>query len=271
MRARVALGLSLALIASAACERGVEVAGAPSSATDHEEGAARPEPLPPELREVLVLQGAGRIDEARARAERYVEEHPDDGRGHAMVGLTWHKAGNYERALAEFRRALELSPDFYLTRRYSGESLFLLGDLDGARHEFEALNAADPGEPQGEYGLGTVELEEAHLDAAEAHFRRAIELYEALGRSDARRLRARGPELAQCHARLADVHFARGEYGAAREELVASTTIEPGNISAFYALSQVERRLGHDAEAQRALERYESAKAAIEGARSEEE
>ena len=59
------------------------------------------------------------------------------------------------------------------------------------------------------------------------------------------------------------VHFARGEYPAARAELLRATEISPGNISAFYTLSLVHRRLGEEALADQAAERYESARQAL--------
>jgi tetratricopeptide (TPR) repeat protein len=256
----------VAILSSAGgCE---QEAPSTASATIREApGAARPlpmpAPLPPPLVEVLRLNGLGRFEEARALARRYTEANPADGRGPLMIAMTYHQAGNHQPAVPHFERALELSPDYYLTRRCFGVCLFMLGDLAGARHQYQVLLAADPEEPEAHYGIGTVDLEEGHLAEAEARFRRAIELYGVMRQADPRRFLARRSDLARAHARLADVHFARGEYEAARDALLASTTIEPGHISAFYALSLVYRRLGEDALADQALQRYESVKATM--------
>ena len=53
-------------------------------------------------------------------------------------------------------------------------------------------------------------------------------------------------------ARLGDLHFARDDYPAARDELLEATRIWPHNISAFFTLSLVYRRLGEDALAEQA-------------------
>ena len=108
-----------------------------------------------------------------------------------------------------------------------------------------------------------VELEASRLDAAARHFTDALALYERMRVAEPRTYAGRQSALARCHARLADVHFARDDYAAARASLIASTTIFPSNISAFYTLSLVERRLGNDAAADAALERYVTARDAI--------
>jgi len=232
----------------------------------------RPGPLPPELRSAFGLLSAGRFEQARARARDYATRHPDDARAPFLIGASWRRTGNFEPARAAFERALELDPGFSDARRYLGQCLFMLGDLDGARREYEACRRADPDEPQGHYGSGLVALEQGRLDAAEDDFRRALGSFEALAARDARLHRARLPELADVHARLADVLFQRDDYAGARDELLLATTICPQNISAFHALGLVHRRLGQDELADAALARYEAARRAIlDGLASEKE
>lgn len=254
--------LSLFALLLAACGREARVAQPPSAERSER---AEPGPPPAELLEVLRLDGAGRRAEAWAVAERYLGEHPADGRGHVMAGMLHRSAGNYERAAAELGRALELSPDYFPARRYLAECRFLVGDLGGARREYAAWVEADPREPMGQLGLGVVALEEARTDEAEQHLRRALALFAELEARDPRRFQARRADRAECHARLADLHIARGELEAARDELLASTRIEPGHISAFHALSLVYRRLGEERAADEALARYERERARIAG------
>jgi tetratricopeptide (TPR) repeat protein len=154
--------------------------------------------------------------------------------------------------------------------RYFGECLFMLGDLAGARREYEAFRDADPDEPESNASIGLVDLEEARLDDAESRFRHALDLYDAMREANPRLHAARAASRARCHARLADVHLARDEYEAARDELIASTTIEPRNISAFFTLNLVYRRLGQTALAEDALARYDTARRAIIDAQDEE-
>ena len=164
------------------------------------------------------------------------------------------------KARGYFEDALRLSADYVPTRHFYGECLFMLGDLDGAEAQYRAHLAADAGEPDARYGLGIVALERSQLDVAASEFKAAITLYAQLGKTHPRKLEARRSSLAECHARIGDVFFARGEYAAARDALLESTRLEPRNISAFYTLSLVYRRLGDATKATQALQRYDSAK-----------
>jgi tetratricopeptide (TPR) repeat protein len=217
----------------------------------------------------LLGQAAGLVSKrefeaAREMAGRYAKSNPSDGRAEFIIGLSYYGAGNRGRAVPHFERALELSPDYTLTRRYYGECLFFLGDTEGARREYEAWCAAEPDDPTSHYLVGVVDLEEAHLADAEARFRQAIELFDRMPAGDPRR-RAFVGIRARSHARLGEVHFVREEYEAARRELIAATQADPHYVSAFFTLSQVYRRLGEDELAEQALARFQAGKrAAIE-------
>lgn len=204
-----------------------------------------------------------RYEDGQALARRYVDSHPSDGQAHFLLGMTYYWTGNFGAARHWLERALELEPDIHVIHDSLGYALFMLGDLAGARREYEAFLAAAPDEPKAHYELGLIELDETHLAEAEARFRRAIELFDALQRRDPAQAATRLPELAESHARLGEVLFARDGFEAARAELVLATTICPGNISAFYTLSVVQRRLGNDELADQAAERYESARQAL--------
>ncbi|MSR63949.1 MAG: tetratricopeptide repeat protein [Planctomycetes bacterium] len=245
--------IALALLGALGCGAG--------SAKDGAQAPPRSSrPLAPELREVGRAVEEQRFEDGRALAQRYVAAHPQDGQGHYIQGMTYYWTGNFGAARAGLERALELEPGITIAHESLGYCLFMLGDLGGARREYEAYLASAPREPKGHYGLGLVELEEARLTEAEACFRRAIELFDALER---RALAARQPELAECHARLGEVHFARDELEAARAEFELATRICPGNISAFYTLSLVYRRLGEAQLADQAAATYESARQAL--------
>lgn len=258
---RTRIGLALVLLGAISCGKS-STDGEPSrtSGTAPPHG---PRPLPPELREVMRAVEAQRHDLAQELARRFAAARPEDGQACFFLGMTYYWTENYGAARPWLARALELDPDITIGHDFLAHSLFMLGDLIGARREYQAALEITPAEPKTRYGLGLVELEEARLDEAATRFREAIELFEVLRGKDPALVAARQSELAECHARLADVHFARADYEAARAELVQATAISPGVISSFYTLSLVHRRLGEDELAERAAERYESARQAI--------
>src|SRR5262245_63313891 len=232
-------------------------------------GCGEPTPPPPAAKLATGLHAAARaIEEKRYEAGRelaqaYLAANPDDGQAQYFIGLSYYWTGNYGAARPWLERALEKAPELWFGHDYLGHSLFLLGELGAARREYEAYVAAAPADPKGYYGLGLIDLDETELDAAAGRFRRAIELFEELAKASPGQVAPRQPELAECHARLGEVFFARGELDAAKSELLRATEIAPGNISAFYTLSLVHRRLGEEALADQAAERYESARQAL--------
>jgi tetratricopeptide (TPR) repeat protein len=222
-----------------------------------------PDPMPALLAQAYRLASQGQLEPARDLAMHYMKGSPDDARAEFLVGMTYHQAGNHAPALPHLERAVKLAPDDRRARRYYAESLFMLGDVEGARREHEAWLDANPDDPVAHYSIGLVDLEEANLDDAASRFRTAIGLFDRMRETDPRRYAAQSAARARCHARLADVHFARDDYEAARDELIESTTIEPRNISAYFTLSVVYRRLGEPELAEDALEHYEAARQAI--------
>jgi tetratricopeptide (TPR) repeat protein len=219
--------------------------------------------LAPELRDAARAMEERRYEAGRELARAYLAAHPEDGQAHYFVGLSHYWTGNYGAARPFLERALALAPELWFAHDHLGHSLFLLGELAAARREYEAYLAAAPEDPKGHYGLGLIDLDESALETAAARFRCALELHERLARENPARASARAAERAECHARLGEVHFARGEYEAARAELLRATALSPAIVSAFYTLSLVHRRLGEEELADRAAEHYESARQAL--------
>jgi Flp pilus assembly protein TadD len=204
-----------------------------------------------------------RFEEGRALAQAHLAAHPEDGQAMFLLGLGHYWTENYGAARPWLEQALAREPGLNAAHDLLGHSLFMLGELEGARREYEALLAVAPREPKAHYGLGLIELEETALESAEQRFQRALELLEELGKSDPRQRAARQGEVADGHARLGEVHLARGDYEAARDELLTATTLSAGNVSALYTLGLAYRRLGEERLADEAAARYAAARQAL--------
>lgn len=251
-------------LAGAACNPGPGTLKSGASAAPS--ATARLRPLDGELRPVYQLITQGRLVEARAHAERFLAQRPNHAQALLFIGMTFAKADNQGAARPWFERALASDPAYYIGHEYLADALFKLGELEAAREHYEAWQRFAPDEPRSAYQLGLIDFEHGELDAARGQFEAAVERMEALQKRDPRMYTARAPELAGYHARLGDLYFARGKYAEARAQLARATTLCPGNISAFYTLSLVLRRLGEDALADEALARYEGARAELGGA-----
>jgi len=222
--------------------------------------APRRPPLPAEPRPAARALEERRFEEARSLIRSYREAHPDDDQAAFLLWLRYAWTENWGAARPWLEKALERAPDFDLAHEPLAHALLMLGELEGARREYGLCVALVPDDPKGHYGLGLVELEETRLAEAAACFRRALACFEALESMDPRQAAARANERAECHARLGEVLFAQADYAAARTELSRATELWPGNISAYYTLSLVHRRLGEDALAEKAAAHYESAR-----------
>jgi Tfp pilus assembly protein PilF len=220
----------------------------------------KPRPLPSALKAVYQDLSRGQFERGRSAAQKFLASNPGDAQANLMIGLSFFKADNHGASVPFFERAIAADPEYYITHDYMAEASFLLGDLDGARKHYQQFRSFVPGEPRTYVRIGAIELEESRTELAAAYFREALTLFEAMRTADPRSFARQQAELASAHARLGDVHFAGGDYTSARDELEQATTIWPQNISAFYTLSQVYRRLGHEDLADGALRRYEDAR-----------
>lgn len=249
-RARATLLLALAALAGCTAE------SSPPPA------APRRPALAPELRPAASALDAGRMEETRAIAQAYLAAHPKDAQASFLIGLSHALADNHGAARPFLEAALERAPDFDLAWEPLAKTRFLLGDLAGARAAYAEFARRVPADPKGPHGLGLVELEESHLEEAEARFREALALLDTLERADPRQGAARRGERSEAHARLGEVYFARGDLAAARRELTSAVGLSAGNLSALYTLSLVHRRLGEEELALQVEARYEEARQA---------
>lgn len=245
------------------CSEQSDTNSAPTQTQAQPRPAQKPTRFPRELGAVMQAISQRRYDFARNMTEEYIQNNPQDSHGYFTLGYSYHHQGNYSPAVPYFEKALELSPDYKAAHHFFGECLFLLGEMDASRAQHEAHRDSDQAEPDALYGIGLVDLEESKLEVAEARFKEAIVLYDEMKKTNRRLYDSKQVGLARCHARLADVYFARDNYEAARDELITTIAISPGTISALYTLSVVYRRLGEDQLAEETLGRYESAKSQI--------
>ena len=84
------------------------------------------------------LEGPGKLDEAVACYRRALELKPDYAEVHSNLGNALKDQGKLDEALACYRRALELKPDFAEGHGNLGSVLEEMGDLQGAEDSFRA-------------------------------------------------------------------------------------------------------------------------------------
>lgn len=123
---------------------------------------------------------------ARQTLERLVARYPDDPRipdAWLLLGKTRLAQGDLGPALDAFRRAQKFVPPpgrSQEARFWEAETLARLGRYEPARAAYETVvrsDAASPLAPDAVYGLGWLEVERDHPDAAVPWFRKLLETW----------------------------------------------------------------------------------------------
>lgn len=128
-----------------------------------------------------VLRGEERYAEATEVYDIAVDMIPDPARNHWFLfyarGITHERESNWDSAEADFRKALELSPDQPLVLNYLGYSLVEFGQkLPEAQEMIEKAVAARPNDGYITDSLGWVLYRLGKFEEAVAPMERAVEL-----------------------------------------------------------------------------------------------
>jgi tetratricopeptide (TPR) repeat protein len=217
--------------------------------------------------ELRKLRDAGRFVEAQRLGERYVGAHPQDGAGHAELGLVHLHAGRAEEALPHFLRAARLAPKVGFHHECAGYALEALG------REAEAITAYRTAMACGSVPTVHERLAQLYM-AGERHpeaivcfrkaagegepARRAVNLAMALrleGQDEEaiatlNRAIHEGGDTPANRMALADALRQRGEFREALEHLEAATEGTPQEAAAAYHAIAHSKRL---TEADRAM------------------
>ncbi len=120
-----------------------------------------------------LLTAQGRAEDALHFYRLALDAAPDSAAAHYLYGRATNDPTIAEQ---EFRRAIELDPDFAWAHHGLGAALMLAGDVDAAIAEFERAIAIDPSLSEAHNHLANLYLSLEREDDAIAAYRRAIEL-----------------------------------------------------------------------------------------------
>ncbi len=112
------------------------------------------------------------------------------------------------------------------------QALWAAGKRDLAVKAVEDALKATPDDPRLRFALGTMLLEQRQLERARSVFTALTEEY---------------PDLADPYNNLAVIHAARGEYEAARQQLMRALELQPDHAQAQENLGDVLMRLAQQA------------------------
>jgi tetratricopeptide (TPR) repeat protein len=142
----------------------------------------------------------GDVNDAVQTLQTVVQNAPSDSQAHYVLGIALNKQGFSERAESEWRKALNLNPDYLDAERALADKAMLDGDMNALQ---DAANqvirlAPDSAEGYALRALSNINLNQ--FDAAERDVKRAI---------------AAAPQNAFGYVELGNLKFAQKQYGDA--------------------------------------------------------
>ncbi|MEO8663104.1 MAG: tetratricopeptide repeat protein, partial [Bryobacteraceae bacterium] len=207
-----------------------------------------------------------------------------------LLGATQKTQGAFEAAVASFRAALRLRPDFPAAQLRLSDSLSAAADWDNAGLAYQQILSKDRASPQAWYGVGRVQTSKGDHPAAAQSYAKACELFPHYGAAQfalASELRKLGnPAEAERHMALYAAHvttqpplddplFARveelnrsptahlrrgaalestGRYADAIHEHLAALQADPSNVQVHVNLISLYGRTGDTAAAKQHFE-----------------
>ena len=178
-------------------------------------------------------------------AGKLLQDHPESYRVHELAGEVYEAQGHADRALKEFRAALQQNPRIPGLHFRIGQILLTQDTAEttqDALNEFQKELGVDPRSAAAENAIGDIYRARPDTDEAIRHYRRSMQL---------------DPDFAQAHIGLAQVSLARHAAKDAQRELEIAARLQPENASAHYHLMIAYRSEGKMAEASREMSLFQ--------------
>lgn len=153
----------------------------------------------------------------------------DRAQTHDTLGLALARAGRYEEALPEYRRAIELSPGYSDAYNNMGRSLERLRRTEEAGAAYRKAAEIDPENAEALNNVGAFLMRTGDLDGAEQWLRRAIEL---------------NPRRHEAQANLAAILATRGQLEEAAAHYRLAVGANPDFKEAWNALGELLETMG---------------------------
>ncbi|MBI2877843.1 MAG: tetratricopeptide repeat protein [Candidatus Tectomicrobia bacterium] len=169
------------------------------------------------------------LDGAVQEYRRAIELKPDYAEAHYHLGAALRDQGNLKGAIEAYRRAIELKPDYTEAHHGLGVALKARGNLKGAIEAYRRAIELKPDYAEAHYHLGIALKDKGNLQGAIEAYRRAIELK---------------PDYAEAHNSLGNLLKARGDLAGAIEAYHQAIRSKPGYAWAHYNLGNTLRARG---------------------------
>ncbi|NCO68719.1 MAG: hypothetical protein COY75_05755 [Nitrospirae bacterium CG_4_10_14_0_8_um_filter_41_23] len=105
-----------------------------------------------------------------------VKKSPNKSRAYNYLGLAYHKVGDMDYAILQYKKSLSLNPFEVEAHINLGVSYFYKGQVDKAILHFKHAIEVSPNNADAHYNLGVAYGEKGLIDMANEEMRKGIEL-----------------------------------------------------------------------------------------------
>ncbi len=225
-----------------------------------------------DIRELVSLYAAGNLKQAETRARRLIAEFPATLVAYNVLGAAQSGQGKPKKAIASYRQALKVNPDYVDAHYNLGNTFKALGKLGSAAASYRQAIKLKPDFAEAHINLGILLKDMGKPEGAISSYRQALKLMPLqpdihsnlgnalleLGRNEEAIAAYRQsikvkPDHAEGHFGLANVLQAAGESEAAVAAYRAAVKIMPSHVEALCNLGRVLTGLGRLEEAAASL------------------
>ena len=190
----------------------------------------------PKNQEVWYLLGKVHMKLSEEALSKLTSLDPNSVWVHEISGEVMESMKNYDGALLEYKKAVEVAPQQAGTHYHLGNAYWSLNMWDAATEQFRAELANDPSNCMAQWKIGNIILEE-HGDSAQA----LAEIQKALDAC---------PDLMSARVDRARALIKLERHAEAVNDLEAAIKADPAESSPHFLLAQAYRALGRTQEAQ---------------------
>jgi tetratricopeptide (TPR) repeat protein len=122
----------------------------------------------------VALANQGKYAAAIAEWNKALALSPDDARAHNSFGLTLERAGKTDEAIAQYLKALAVKPHYSEARNNLGVALTVQGHFDKAVAQCRQAIGDDPSNAEAHNNLGYALAKQGHLDEAVLEYEAAL-------------------------------------------------------------------------------------------------
>ncbi|HWZ58521.1 MAG TPA: tetratricopeptide repeat protein [Gemmatimonadaceae bacterium] len=134
---------------------------------------------------ILQLQAAANADPTKALdyAQQLAAKYPQDERAHFILGNTYVARQQYDQAIGEYKRAIEINPNYSPAYNSLGYAYRPIGDNANAEVAFKKYIALVPADPNPYDSYAELLMKTGRFDESIAQYRKALSIDPHFGSS----------------------------------------------------------------------------------------